>query len=274
MGVQGDDRPSFVRSLSVVAIPLLIVLLLADLVLHGQTILGSSMDLSGFDPLTLGFVSVLVLGVLFYELKRHGERAARLLMAAVTASGTIAGLILLQAWFTATNTAFSVFFLLAPPIAYIGLYFSFKDYTGTLSRKKAGLLRAISATLLGSVLGAFLPVFFTIPFLILLSILDPLFLESKMLRQTVGMKAFNDLASATTLPLDGLDMGLGDLMAYSMLATTSIVHTGIAAALVTTSLILIGIFFTFQIAKSRHVVPGLPIPIWLGVLPSLVALLF
>ena len=275
MGGETGDHPNSVKNLVVVAIPLLVVLVVAEAALHGKAILdnSSSRGQSGFDPLTLGFVSFLVLGILFYELKRHGERAARFLMAGITASGTIAGLILLQAWFTATNTGFAVFYLLAPPIAYVGLYFSFRDYTGSLSRRKAGFLRTVSATLLGSVLGAFLPLLFTIPFMVLLSILDPLFVESKMLRQSVGTRAFDNVVTVTTLPLAGIDIGIGDLMAYSILVTTSIIHAGILVALVTTVLILTGVLLTFQITSSRHVVPGLPIPLWLGIVPIIVALL-
>ena len=275
MGGETGDRPSSVKNLVMVAIPLLAVLIVAEVALHGQRFLdnSSSRGLSGFDPLTLGFVSFLVLGILFYELKRHGERAARFLMAGITTSGTLAGLILLQAWFTATNTGFAVFYLLAPPIAYVGLYFSFRDYAGSLSRRKAGFLRAISATLLGAVLGAFLPVLFTIPFLVLLSILDPLFIESKMLRQSIGVGAFDNLVTVTTLPLAGIDIGIGDLMAYSILATASIIHAGILVALVTTVLILTGVLLTFRITSTRHVVPGLPIPLWLGLVPNIVAVL-
>ena len=77
----------------------------------------------------------------------------------------------------------------------------------------------------------------------------------------------------TTLPLAGLDIGIGDLMAYSILATASIIHAGILVALVTTVLILTGVLLTFRITSSRHVVTGLPIPLWLGIVPSIVVLL-
>ncbi len=258
-----------------VAAPLLVVLGVAQAVLRGQTVLDNSSGhgLTGFDPLTLGFVSIVVLSILFYELKRHGERTAKILMAGVTMSGTLAGLVLLQAWFEEANAGLGVFFLLAPPVAYVGLYLSFRDYTGSLSRRRAGFLRAGSATLLGSVLGALLPVLFTVPFLVLLSILDLFFIDNKVLGRTVGTKALDELINATTLPLAGLDIGLGDLMAYSMLATTSIIHSGIYAALATTGLILAGVLVTFQVARSRFVVPGLPIPLWLGMAPTLIVLL-
>ncbi len=273
MGTETGDGPSFVKSLAVIALPLLVILLVAEVVLHGETALNNSNGLTGFDPLTLGFVSLLVLSVLFYELKKHGERTARLLMAGVTTSGMIAGLILLQAWFASASTGVGVFYLLAPPLAYAGFYFSFRDYTGSLSRRRAGILRAVSVTVLGAVLGAFLPVFFTIPFLVLLSILDPLLIESNILKRSVGMSALDSLTTATTLPLAGLDVGLGDLMAYSMLATSSIVNSGILAALATTALILTGVLLTLRIASSRHIVAGLSIPLWLGVLPSIILML-
>src|SRR5215467_8460846 len=270
MGADTVEGPSFVKSLAVIALPLFVILLVAEIVLPGRTTLDNSNSQTGFDPLTLGFLSFLVLSVLFYELKKHGERTARFLMAGVTTSGTLAGLILLQAWFATANTGLGVFYLIAPPLAYAGLYFSFKDYTGSLSRRRAGILRAMSTTMLGAVLGAFLPVLFTIPFLILLSILDPLLIESNILRQSVGTKALDNLTTATTLPLAGLDVGLGDIMAYSMLATSSIVNSGILAALATTTLILVGVLLTLRIAQSRHIVAGLSIPLWLGVLPSIV----
>jgi len=269
-----DDRPRFLRNIVLVATPLLAILFVAEIFFRGQTVPNSSNPgLTSFDPLTLGFVSVLILGLLFYELNRHGERVARLLMAGITMSGTISFLILIQAWFTATNTAFATFFLLVPPVAYVGLYYSFRDCMGSLSTRKAGIFRALSATLLGAVLGAFLPAFFTIPFLILLSILDLLLIESGMLRRSVGLRAFDSLVSVTTLPLEGLDVGLGDLMAYSMLATMSILFAGLLVAYLTIVLILTGVLLSFLIARSRGIVPGLSLPLWFGLLPSIVKLL-
>ena len=97
-------------------------------------------DFGQFDPVILIFTSVLALSVLLYELKRHGEHAARLLMSGIAVAGVLSGLILLQLWMEPYTGGGAAFYLLAAPLAYLGLYSSFRYYRGSLSERQAGLL--------------------------------------------------------------------------------------------------------------------------------------
>jgi len=226
-------------------------------------------DFGQFDPVILIFMSVLALSVLLYELKRHGEHAARLLMSGIAAAGVLSGLILLQLLMEPYIGGGAAFYPLAAPLAYLGLYSSFRYYTGSLSERQAGLLLTVSAALLGSMLGTFFPTTFTLVLLVALSFLDVVFIETNILGRTVGLQRISSLLSVTTLPISEFGVGLGDLLVYSILVTSSFIRGGAYVALATVALILLGVIATIRITKSRHTVAGLPIPILLGLAPTI-----
>src|SRR5437879_5738169 len=167
------------------------------------------------------FMSVLALSVLLYELKRHGEHAARLLMSGIAAAGVLSGLILLQLWMEPYTGGGAAFYLLAAPLAYLGLYSSFRYYTGSLSERQAGLLLTVSAALLGSMLGTFFPTTFTVVLLVSLSLLDVAFIETNILGRTVRLLRISRLLSVTTLTISKFGVGLVELLVYYLLVTSS-----------------------------------------------------
>jgi len=113
---------------------------------------------------------------------------------------------------------------------------------------------------------------FTVLLLLALSVLDVLFVKSNLLGKTVGSEMFDTVLSTTTLPLAKFDIGLGDLLAYSILTASSLLNNGVYAASLTVILILSGALITFRIARSRLRVPGLPIPLWLGLTPTIIGM--
>src|SRR5437867_7452021 len=145
-------------------------------------------------------MSVLALSVLLYELKRHGEHAARLLMSGIAAAGVLSGLILLQLWMEPYTGGGAAFYLLAAPLAYLGFYSSFRYYRGSLSERQAGVLLTVSAGLLGSLIGAFFSTTFTVVLMVSLSFLDVVCVETNLLARTVGLQRLGSLLSVTTLP--------------------------------------------------------------------------
>ncbi len=71
-----------------------------------------------------------------------------------------------------------------------------------------------------------------------------------------------------------IQMGLGDLVFYSLLAGNLFINYSLAASLVSVVAILIGSYITFKVLERRDVFPGLPIPIALGLSAGYLATLF
>lgn len=263
------------KELALIAFPLLTALTISNVVLSTRLGATNPARLGGpsLDLLTPGFVSLIVLFALFYGLKRNGDQTARLLVAGITFAGTLSGLVLLQLWFEASIGLPTLFYVLAAPLSYLGLYGSFRIYAGSLSEERARLLMAVSTTLLGSLVGMLFPLTFTILLLLILSFLDIVVVESDLLRKSVGPASFDRVMSVTTFPVADLEVGVGDILAYSILMASSLRSLGVYAAGATLLLITGGAVITYQIVRSRFRVPGLPIPIWLGLVPSILGLL-
>ncbi len=270
-----SERPKPLRVLALLAIPILGVLITSYLLGSDQRAAPSSgqYSLTSFDLLTPVFVSLLVLSGLFYGLRRDGEQTARVIVAGITLAGTLSGLLLLRLWLDAYGTVPVTFYLLLAPIGYLGVYWSVRGYYGRISPGKSGLLMVASTTLLGALVGLSFPLTFTILLLFALSLLDILVVESDLVRKIVGQKTYDSIIIMTTLPIEKYAVGLGDFLAYSILVASSLRSIGLYGAGTTIALILAGALVTSRLARSRLRVPGLPIPLWLGLVPSLLGLI-
>ncbi|HZD11960.1 MAG TPA: hypothetical protein VE177_00370, partial [Candidatus Binatus sp.] len=236
------------RNLVLLALPVAAIFLMTQFFLSRQPSgirpAGPSSELASFDPLVLLFMSVLALTVLLYELRIHGERVARLLMAGIMVAGVLSGLILLQFWVGTLGSTPAAFYLIAAPVSYLGLFFSVRYYLGKLSEKQAGTLLVLSTGLLGCMLGTFFSITFTVFLLLSLCLLDLLFVETDLLGKTVGLQRLDDLLSVTTLPVSEFGVGLGDLLAYSILVTSAFLNGGLYVLAATIALIVLGVLIT------------------------------
>jgi len=210
--------------------------------------------------------------LLVFGLKRHPEKSARLIVAGVTVAGTMSGLILLKVSLQASGVS-PALFLVSVPIGYLGLNWSLKGYFGSLSQRKTNILIMASASLLGSLIGTSLPTIIAVLFLVLLTSLDVLAVESNALVNIVGDVDYDHVLSVATTPLEKYLVGLGDFLAYSILASASLKVLGVEGAIETSVLILSGAILTFQIAKSRKKAPCLLVPVSLGLIPIILGLL-
>ena len=232
---------------------------------------------AGPDPLNVDWmtavlVSTALLAALFYGMKRSPERSARLILAGVTVAGTISGLILLKVSLQASGVS-PVFFLLTLPLGYLGLNWSLKGYLGSLSQRKTSALMVASATLLGALMGTSLPTIFAVTFLVILTILDVLVVESNTILTVVGEANYDQVVSVVTMPLEKYVVGLGDFLAYSILSSAALRILGFYGAIETSILILLGVIATFQITRARKKAPGLLLPMGLGLIPLVIGLL-
>lgn len=269
------DPFSYVKELTVIGASLVAVLLIVRIVFSNEISQGLSANagLSSFDFVTPGVVSVVVISIVFYLLRRRGEQVARLIISGLMAAGTLSGLLLFKIWFDASVMIPALFYVCAAPLGYVGLYVSIRSFFGSLSEKKTAFFLSVSTIFLGALVGILFPPLFTIFFLFALSLLDTLMVGSDVLRKIVGLERYEKVISVATVPLERDMIGVGDLLAYSMLSVASLRSGNVYVAGATIILILIGALITSNAAKSRLRMPGLPIPVFLGAAPYLLGLL-
>jgi presenilin-like A22 family membrane protease len=68
-----------------------------------------------------------------------------------------------------------------------------------------------------------------------------------------------------------IQMGLGDLVFYSMLSGTMLFHFSVVSYIFSLVGILVGAFLTFMLLEKKGIFPGLPIPVFLGLAGGLLA---
>ncbi len=223
------------------------------------------------DGITTFLVCIALLALLVFGLKRHPEKSARLIVASVTIAGTLSGLVLLKVWMQASGVP-PAMFLVTLPLGYLGLNWSLKGYLGYLSQRKTNFLMLFSASLLGALIGTSLPTIIGVLFLLSLTSLDVLVVEFGTLANMVGQSRYDEVVSVVTLPLDKFLVGIGDFLAYSVLASAALRDLGIYGTVETSVLILLGAILTFQITRRRKRAPGLLIPIGIGSIPLILGL--
>ncbi|MBO0888126.1 hypothetical protein J2P12_03405 [Candidatus Bathyarchaeota archaeon] len=263
------------RDFVAIAAPLVVALVIVLVVFSktsGETSTANA-GLANFDFVTPAVVSLVVIALVFQGMKRRPEQVARVVIAGIMISGTLSGLILLKIWFDSSSLFPATFYLCAAPLGYLGIYLAVRSYFRPLSEKKTALFLGVSTTFIGAIVGVSFPPLFTIFFLFALSLLDILMIETDALRKLVGLGMYDTIVSISTVSLEQQVVGVGDLLAYSMLTVASIRSGSIYVAIATVILILIGAFVTAKASKSRLRMPGLPIPVFLGAAPYLIGLL-
>jgi presenilin-like A22 family membrane protease len=135
--------------------------------------------------------------------------------------------------------------------------------------KFGGTARNIVVIFLGGALGVFLggsiPVVSALLILAFLAVYDVI----AVYKGPVGKIADSGLDQLKGLSFSfrEIQMGLGDLVFYSMLCSIMLLNTdfgGWAPYLLSLAGVLVGSFLTFIMLKKKGIFPGLPIPIFLG----------
>lgn len=124
---------------------------------------------------------------------------------------------------------------------------------------------------LGTFLGFSLPTLSTVLILCALAVYD----IYAVYRGAVGKIARNGLEQLRGLSFSFRDvqMGLGDLTFYSMLAGHMLLNFSLVSCLASMVGILIGCFVSFRMVEQRGVFPGLPFPIFFGLTAGFITLL-
>ena len=272
---QDETRRNSLKDIVAIASCLIVALIIVLVLFSKGLVQGSSANasLANFDFVTPAIVSLVVISMVLYGLKRRGEQVARFVIAGIMVAGTLSGLLLLKIWFDSSALFPAIFYVCAAPLGYLGIYLSVRSYFRSLSEKKTALFLGVSSVFLGAIVGVLFPPLFTIFFLLALSLLDILMIESDALRKLVGLGMYDTIVSISTVSLEQQVVGVGDLLAYSMLTAASVRSGSIYVAIVTVVLILTGAFMTSKASRFRRRMPGLPIPVFLGAAPYLIGLL-
>lgn len=120
---------------------------------------------------------------------------------------------------------------------------------------------------LGTLMAASIPTLSAVLILCFLAVYDAF----AVYRGPIGKIALEGLDKLPGLSFSfkNLQMGLGDLVFYSMLSSQMLLHFGIFQYLASISGILAGSFLAFKILETKDMFPGLPLPIFLGLTAGL-----
>jgi len=141
--------------------------------------------------------------------------------------------------------------------------------------KIQGKISNMVILLLGGALGAFLGI--SIPTLSAVLILAFLAVYDifAVYRGPVGKIAHSGLEQLRGLSFSFRDvqMGLGDLTFYSMLAGLVLANAGPIFCAASVIGVLVGVLLVFKMLEKRGMFPGLPFPVFLGLLPLVISFL-
>jgi presenilin-like A22 family membrane protease len=141
--------------------------------------------------------------------------------------------------------------------------------------KIQGKFSNIVILFLGGALGAFLGIFIpTISAVLILAFLAVYDIFA-VYRGPVGKIAQRGLEELRGLSFSfrNVQMGLGDLTFYSMLTGLVLAAAGPIVCFASVIGVLIGVFLVLKMLERRGMFPGLPFPVFLGLLPLIVYLL-
>jgi presenilin-like A22 family membrane protease len=213
------------------------------------------------------FVIIIALSatVFYILLKRKSRKLITALIAlALTTASLLLSVIYLSAIFAYVP---SLEFLVLPLSILVTAIFDLAIF------RLGSKARNVAVVLLGGGLGVFFSA--SIPFLSAVLILVFLAVYDVF---AVYYGPVGKIAHAGLDQLQGLSysfkevqMGLGDLVFYSMLSGSMLFNFGLFSYIVSLIGVLAGSFFTFIMLEKRGIFPGLPFPILLGIVSGLLA---
>lgn len=123
----------------------------------------------------------------------------------------------------------------------------------------------IISSLTGTFLGISTPIISSITLMIALIIYDYISVFKGPLKDLIKRVNIEEFFGAV-FTYEGLTIGMGDLVFYSMLASTAMINFGLIAFFASSIGILIGVFISFKMLEKREVFPGLPLVLGFGLI--------
>jgi len=227
--------------------------------------------------LNLFVVSVLsgiILFGLFRYKKIRTQTASKLLIAMFIEGGMLSILLFGKLLFISIGFDSPIFLVFVAIVAYFGSYFVFLSFVDSLSRKNRNRLFVISSGSLGSFLGLLLPISVVIMVSIVLAIVDAFLIQTKLFRGFLGEAKYENMIVEMAFSTSEWGIGIGDLIVYSIIVSSASANFGLVIGGLSLLLILIGALVTMKLTTKQSQFPGLPIATALGLLPSILFLVF
>jgi hypothetical protein len=229
-----------------------------------------------FSPLSLLIVAVVTVTILLVFLgilKTGKEYAVKILVASFIAAGSLSTLLLGRFVLTLIGLESQLPFIIVAAIAFTGMFLAFLAFIDLLSQEARNKLFVISSGSLGAFLGILIPALPVIGISAILSIADTILILGNRMQRILGEAKYEKLITEMTFSTEEWAIGTGDLVCYSMIASSTSVNFGVLAGGASLFLMLLGSFLTMKLAAKRTRVPGLPLVIALGLLPSIILLI-
>lgn len=132
---------------------------------------------------------------------------------------------------------------------------------------KRGLVQVMAVAVIGALTGTFLgasvPLLTSVILLIGLAIYDLFAVFKGPIGKIAAKTELDDFVGAVFTYKD-LTVGMGDMVFYSMLASTAMINFGLYSFTAASLGIILGAFLGFKMLEAREIFPGLPIALGLG----------
>jgi hypothetical protein len=256
---------------------ILVSAICAQFVLLAEPIRGSNIFFDGINEifvalniLIIAVMSIIGLFIFFRVFKKRPELALKILVAAFIIGGVLSTLLFGKLVFNLLGLDSPVFLVVVAIVAYAAAYFAYLVLVDALSDRMKNLLFVICSGVLGSFLGVLLPTVPVVGISVFLSVLDIILIKRKTVENIVGEKTYEKLVINIAFSNQEWGIGIGDLTCYAMVVSNALVTFGVFAGVLSLFLILAGSFISMVLTIRMFRLPGLPIPVTLGLLPSII----
>lgn len=219
-------------------------------------------------------ISAASLFLFFRMLKTKRQITIRILVATFIIGGMLSTLLFGKHLFILLNLESPLFLLVVAVVAYVGTYFAYLAFVEALTDRARNMLFVICSGTLGSFIGVLLPTLAIIGISLFLSVADMILINRGTVEKIVGEAEYEQLVMKIAFSNKEWGIGIGDLTCYSMVVASSSVSYGVLVGGLSLLLILVGSLLSLVLTVKKFRIPGLPISIVLGVLPSLTMLVF
>lgn len=229
-----------------------------------------------FSPLNLFIMTISIVIILFLFLravKTGKEIAVRILVSFYILAGCYSMLLIGRLVFFMSGSDSQLLLLVPAAATFVGMFGAFLVFIDSISRKARNRLFVVSSGAFGALMGVVVPATYVLATLIALSIADMILVLKRSVQKTFGETKYEELLQQLTFSTREWGIGIGDLVCYSIIAANTSVYFGVYAGIISLALILFGSYITIKMAAKQTRFPGLPIPIGLGLLPSIILLL-
>ena len=255
---------------------ILVSLICAQFVLLSEPIRNSTTMFDGvseflvvINVFIIVILSMVSLFVFFRIFNKNPHFALRIVVAAFILGGMLSTLLFGKLVFSLLHLNSPLLLIVVAFVAYVGVYFAYLSIVDALSDRMKNLLFVFCSGALGSFLGVLLPAVPVVGISLFLSALDFLLIRRKTVENIVGEETYEKLVFNVAISNEDWGIGIGDLTCYSMVVSSTSVTFGFSMGIVSLLLILVGSLISITLTLRRVRLPGLPIPVALGLIPSI-----